>query len=774
MDLGERCSEGSDDVTCVAGTSGSEYRCVDTSRVRFVEAMRELVVSAASDGAEKMDGSSDGSDNSGWRTSLNPSNRGSETCDVTTADEYVKNTGIEKLVEWMLLKVDEQTEKTRRELIEQRKSCEKNLANVRASHATRLRALDAQHKAAVDAWKKSELKRARDAAIDVVQQTRESSEQQMNQVKLELQNSRLELKSEKSEALAWEAKAKENLLELEQVMRKTEEGNSQANTARANIKSTQIQKTKEKDAFHTWRVATLKSIQKKTKTLHFIETQKKNQATLLATKANGSTEAALALSKIKTKLTLLSSTGRFTFKAWRTVTKDNIKKRLDKKDKAVEDKQKAKEFIADLYLKKFVHDKVLWKVLEQWREVAVGSIEKREALEILERKAMESQKQWDIKALASAFLWRRKLMKKKIVEKWLEVAKVNLVLDEQLTRRLMSTFNGIKVKTAVTFWKAFISLKRKRVQSILHTALVVNKTRNALKRWRTISKNNQKRKQKILHSVRLLFFVRAAKSRRRLNIHQRFREWRGLSQAIRETRCTAVTRLRVLRPAMKCFSIWANSLRATNRRQIASTNFAKKRTLRKTLLKWWVATAEAAEKGGVIDPGKTYPENIHTGPNPLLQRTVHSLQWETPRGRPLQHWLGKALTAAARLGNNNNNNTPLRSTLVKRVLVCGSRLNVERDTRRALLDIFRGDLDGTNGVGLCSRPESHTRPTFTWTRAKGVEEEALRVLRDVLEALGDKTAENGRVCDTKRTSAPRAARQRNDVLPRIPRRHRDR
>ena len=263
MDLGERCSEGSDDVTCVAGTSGSEYRCVDTSRVRFVEAMRELVVSAASDGAEKMDGSSDGSDNSGWRTSLNPSNRGSETCDVTTADEYVKNTGIEKLVEWMLLKVDEQTEKTRRELIEQRKSCEKNLANVRASHATRLRALDAQHKAAVDAWKKSELKRARDAAIDVVQQTRESSEQQMNQVKLELQNSRLELKSEKSEALAWEAKAKENLLELEQVMRKTEEGNSQANTARANIKSTQIQKTKEKDAFHTWRVATLKSIQKK-------------------------------------------------------------------------------------------------------------------------------------------------------------------------------------------------------------------------------------------------------------------------------------------------------------------------------------------------------------------------------------------------------------------------------------------------------------------------------------------------------------------------------
>ena len=110
------------------------------------------------------------------------------------------------------------------------------------------------------------------------------------------------------------------------------------------------------------------------------------------------------------------------------------------------------------------------------------------------------------------------------------------------------------------------------------------------------------------------------------------------------------------------------------------------------------------------------------------------------------------------------------------MLVCGARLNRDRDARLAMLDSFRGELQGTNTF---SRLKDHrTRPgTNNWVRARGVEEEALRVLLDVLEAVCEK---NDSVfachscCEKNNTDNAYAlpSRQATDgqtLLPRIPR-----
>ena len=228
--------------------------------------------------------------------------------------------------------------------------------------------------------------------------------------------------------------------------------------------------------------------------------------------------------------------------------------------------------------------------------------------------------------------------------------------------------------------------------------------------------------------------------------------------------------LRALRPMRASFTRW---LRFVIERQTIGFRFAKRlewKMKRKALQSWWVLAAEVSESGGsplageddandeddadeksmtrdAAERGRTYPS---------WRRALLALRWETPRGRPVSHWLGNVLSAAARFARvdstggfdrdgipKSKRETVLSRALARRVLVCGERLNRQRDARLAALDTFRGVLEGATRVyggnqRATRAANSPTRPLgVAWTRARGAEEEALRVLRDVMDAFGD-------------------------------------
>ena len=210
-----------------------------------------------------------------------------------------------------------------------------------------------------------------------------------------------------------------------------------------------------------------------------------------------------------------------------------------------------------------------------------------------------------------------------------------------------------------------------------------------------------------------------------------FSSWARLSRRESRVRATILERHRVRKPLRACFSTWRVRVVSERNRAVAKLEARRLFSARRALAAWWLlaaASAEAGERRREPEPNEDFNdvrdrrkrkllrnENESESEDPIdtqslgldacssWRRALSALRWETPRGRPAAHWLGAALSAAARLARTRRESAeksadekkngaplaPLRATLARRVVVAGERLNRERDARLAALDAFQ-------------------------------------------------------------------------------------
>jgi hypothetical protein len=146
-----------------------------TPRARFADAVRDLLDTCgdcSGDDGETDDGSFPEVGARAWFAR----SRAAGGARAAADDADAPRSDVGAATAWMLARLDEATAEARRARRDERRRAETKLSYVRASHETRLRALDAQHRAALDAWKRDELERARNAARDVVRDTEARAE----------------------------------------------------------------------------------------------------------------------------------------------------------------------------------------------------------------------------------------------------------------------------------------------------------------------------------------------------------------------------------------------------------------------------------------------------------------------------------------------------------------------------------------------------------------------------------------------------------------------
>ena len=711
------------DETRACSTTSESCSFLDTPRGRFVEAMR-AVLSAESEStggsrSEKKDYPS------GWLARLNHADQ-REMREITTAQEYIASTGTSALVEWMLGRLASQTREARRTQRETVFAMEKNLAHVRAAHATKLRALDARHRDEIQSWRVGELASARNAAIEAVAKARDEAEQIVEAVGAELAKMAQRAIFAESKAVSLETTSSANVANAALVTKTHRERDARKAHAMTKFLRSRNARQKRQSAFHKWREVT-NLARAATETKRCADHEKKaHQSTCSLRRADACVDAVLALARCQRKMAALNSSGRFIFSGWRRVAAFGKRKRLDEADAAAANARAAKRFVADLYAKRALDtlmSKLLVKSLDTWRAVTANAIGQREAHELLRRKTTENVRDSEIKALARAFLWRLKWTKRKVLRVWCALKNSAAKRDATLVQTLLRMIDQIKLKCSVAKWVAFVTCRRQRTREITHAVGVVFKKRSALRRWRENVVALRSRKQKIIQNfvvdvlerslprrpqthrdpflglrvlervvgteralhvnlwrrvldpndavlrgqtlgnnnrgrvLALVGKIKQASRFRNAHVHASFKSWRRESNRSREHRVTLLRRVLVLVPTRAYFSRWVNALRVSRRKTLAASRTYKARTQRAALLFWWLTATEAAERGADSTNSHEKDENATTEatstqdkPQQHYQKTLLSLQWETPRGRPVNHWLGKALGAAARLG----------------------------------------------------------------------------------------------------------------------------
>ena len=146
-----------------------------TPRARFADAVRDVLDTrgdSSGDDGEMDDGSSPRGGARAWFAR----SRAGGGAGAAAVDADAPRSDVAAATAWMLARLDEAAAEARRARRDETRRAETKLTNVRASHETRLRALDARHRAALDAWKRDELTRARNAARKLVRDTEARAE----------------------------------------------------------------------------------------------------------------------------------------------------------------------------------------------------------------------------------------------------------------------------------------------------------------------------------------------------------------------------------------------------------------------------------------------------------------------------------------------------------------------------------------------------------------------------------------------------------------------
>ena len=247
------------------------------------------------------------------------------------------------------------------------------------------------------------------------------------------------------------------------------------------------------------------------------------------------------------------------------------------------------------------------------------------------------------------------------------------------------------------------------------------------------------------HTIRndVLKALMAAVKFRPILLH--FKAWREFSAEIREKNGAYNLWFRKTLPKRRALTAWTAAL---TRRRAVEEAAAKQFPLyhkRKILRSWWLMAAENLSRG---------PPGGNTAAAAAVREEEGSeasraawVAWES-RGRPLQHWLGRALTIAANIPWHRSalmnkeggagaaaaqvidaGVSASTKTILDRTLLVGKRLNRDRDAYHGALGVHRRNGDGMMG-------EFGSRPKI-FTKLRNTEGDAFRIISDALEHAGE-------------------------------------
>ena len=897
-----------------------------TPRARFADAVRDVLDTqgdSSGDDGEMDDGSSPRGGARAWFAR----SRAGGGAGAAAVDADAPRSDVAAATAWMLARLDEAAAEARRARRDETRRAETKLTNVRASHETRLRALDARHRAALDAWKRDELARARNAARKLVRDTEARAEGVVREARASQEAAEARAAREATRAEAAEEEARATRARLDACLHRHSHVAAMRDASASRARSRLMRRR----AFEAWRFFFATSASARARG----DAESAGDALASArrglARAERSVRAALAFADVRARLSLLFSTGAFAFGAWRRANRASKRAAAIAEARADERLRAARREIAEAY-RAARADAARSAAFREWRRVSAEDVARREALEREQWARRQAAAREEFRALARATAWCAKRRRRNATRLWRAAARARAAADGERVEAVRRRAWALTTQHAMASWRAFVVSTHERREQAVLVCSVVSKKRRAFAAWRARAEAHAALRERAARAAAarsartcmarlaasealaatrpLLFLERAfgaryagSRNRRARDLWSRvlegrqdknrdaktetrgrrmtdpnpmtrnrvdarldardgvgvarrrarlfaaraahaFAYWSDLSRNESFRRSIAIEKHRVRRPLRSCFSAWRVRVASEKRRIAAACAARRAFAARRALAAWWLLAAETAEAGASAGACSETPETPRRdrGSTPgdpsddaaaAWRRALSGLRWETPRGRPAAHWLGAALSAAARLASSSLDLEPheplkkppksvvsvvcpredekkdkklLSSALARRVVVAGERLNRERDARRASLDAFRGILERERGDDVTYRYVSRhhrnenenenenervytekltcifstARPRLAWTRARGAEEEALRATRDVLVALGDFFLRNrGPVVadDARREPEGRArcargghARSRARTLPRIPRR----
>jgi hypothetical protein len=225
-----------------------------TPRARFADAVRDLLDTCgdcSGDDGETDDGSFPEVGARAWFAR----SRAAGGARAASDDADAPRSDVGAATAWMLARLDEATAEARRARRDERRRAETKLSYVRASHETRLRALDAQHRAALDAWKRDELERARNAARDVVRDTEARAEGVVREARAASRAAEARAEREASRAEAAEEETRATNARHDECLRRFSRETAMRD---ANVRTAQTRAIRRR-AFEQWRLARAKT-----------------------------------------------------------------------------------------------------------------------------------------------------------------------------------------------------------------------------------------------------------------------------------------------------------------------------------------------------------------------------------------------------------------------------------------------------------------------------------------------------------------------------------
>ena len=786
-----------------------------TPRARFADAVRDVLDTqgdSSGDDGEMDDGSSPRGGARAWFARSRAGGGAGAAAVVADAPR----SDVAAATAWMLARLDEAAAEARRARRDETRRAETKLTNVRASHETRLRALDARHRAALDAWKRDELARARNAARKLVRDTEARAEGVVREARASQEAAEARAAREATRAEAAEEEARATRARLDACLHRHSHVAAMRDASASRARSRLMRRR----AFEAWRFFFATSASARARG----DAESAGDALASAhrglARAERSVRAALAFAGVRARLSLLFSTGAFAFGAWRRANRASKRAAAIAEARADERLRAARREIAEAY-RAARADAARSAAFREWRRVSAEAVTRCEALEREQWARRQAAAREEFRALARATAWCAKRRRRNATRLWRAAARARAAADGERVEAVRRRARALTTQHAMASWRAFVVSTHERREQAVLVCSVVSKKRRAFAAWRARAEAHAALRERAARAAAarsartcmarlvasealaatrpLLFLERAfgaryagSRNRRARDLWSRvlegrqdknrdaktetrgrrmtdpnpmtrnrvdarldardgvgvarrrarlfaaraahaFAYWSDLSRNESFRRSIAIEKHRVRRPLRSCFSAWRVRV-ASEKRRIAAARAAQRAfAARRALAAWWLLAAETAEAGasaGDCSPPETPRRDPARGlgdPSDAAaawRRALSALRWETPRGRPAAHWLGAALSAAARLASSSLDLEPheplkkppksvvsvacpredekkdeklLSSALARRVVVAGERLNRERDARRAALDAFRGILETTSG-----------------------------------------------------------------------------
>jgi len=673
-----------------------------------------------------------------------------------------------------------------------RVSADARLARVRASHETRLRALDAAHRADVERWKRDELAKARDdarrefrRASDAARTDRDDALARAAHAETFAASSLARRRDAETRAATLAESnarlARADHRRVRHVAARFTRANLLARRARAFLEwhRAALRRRADDAAANAARTAAVSAREfaavQSAAAARVADVERAHRARL---------DAALVLARLAARRAFRDGFAHETVATWHAWTTARRARREAAAKRRDALRSAARRHVADVYARD-ARRKTRARLLRAWRAAARVEREARDAREALEaREAARAAAEASARD-ARADAHRRLAILRRARLAWRTIADAGMTRDADYVARFARRRRVARLRVTCVEWRGVVAARRRAFAEATRAGGGRVAAR-AFASWRGFAEDAVARRRRAEHVARdailrgflagesrAVALARAARitraarrafgegrafgeegaeglarsetraslaetmerAARRLPAFDSLRAWRGFARAAAtETARRVASRdaRRIVVPKRRAMDAWRAAVEARRRRETDAASTRRRDVARRVVAGWWlVAAASACEVPRPRDGVSIEP----------LARENRGTTWETDRGRPARHWLARALEAVAKVASSRRLGRALgmelgTSAFASRVIIAGERLNRDADARACELRARMSELaDGSSRTS--PRTGAGRNATLFLARARDEEEEGFRALVEVLERVAE-------------------------------------